>query len=79
LNPLAKVLTAPPGVTSLTVLSEKLATKRSPWVPKAKPLGLLKPLAKVLTIPPGVTSLTVPPEKLATKKPPRAEGRVSCG
>ena len=59
LNPVAKGLTAPPGVTLLTVPLLLLATYKFPAASKARPSGALNPAANWLTAPPGVTLLTV--------------------
>ena len=59
------MLTAPDGVTSLTVPATSLATKRSPAELKARASGVANtsepgnPVANVLTTPAGVTLSTV--------------------
>ena len=59
LNPVAKRLTTPAGVTLLTVLVPLLATYRLPAASKLMSSGPLNPVAKRLTTPAGVTLFTV--------------------
>jgi len=63
LNPVAKVLTTPTGVTCSR--AKEVGNVEVPAESKAKAVGLENPEAKVLTTPAGVTLLTVP-SKLAT-------------